>query len=117
RIELDGVAVDAAALEKLNKRLTERAAGIASSAYEVLGREINLGSPKQLQQVLFEELGMPKTRATKTGYSTDAAALADLQDQLPEPHPFLDLLLQHRDATKLKQMIETLQREIGPDGR
>ncbi|WP_344756454.1 DNA polymerase I [Leifsonella bigeumensis] len=117
RIELDGVAVDAGALEKLNKRLTERAAGIASNAYEVLGREVNLGSPKQLQQVLFEELGMPKTRATKTGYSTDAAALADLQEQLPEPHPFLDLLLQHRDATKLKQMIETLEREIGPDGR
>jgi DNA polymerase-1 len=117
RIELDGVAVDAGVLEKLNKRLTERAAGIASNAYEVLGREVNLGSPKQLQQVLFEELGMPKTRATKTGYSTDAAALADLQDQLPEPHPFLDLLLQHRDATKLKQMIETLEREIGGDGR
>ncbi|MBB5631910.1 DNA polymerase-1 [Cryobacterium mesophilum] len=117
RIELDGVAVDAGELEKLNKRLTERAAGIASNAFEIIGREVNLGSPKQLQQLLFDELGMPKTRATKTGYSTDAAALADLQDLLPEPHPFLDLLLQHRDATKLKQMIETLEREIGDDGR
>jgi DNA polymerase-1 len=117
RMELDGVTVDAGKLEKLNKRLTERAAEIAGNAYAVIGREVNLGSPKQLQQLLFEELGMPKTRATKTGYSTDAAALADLQDQLDEPHPFLDLLLQHRDATKLKQMIETLEREIGPDGR
>ena len=116
-MELDGVAVNAGVLEKLNKRLTERAAEIASNAFAIIGREVNLGSPKQLQQLLFEELGMPKTRATKTGYSTDAAALADLQDQLPEPHPFLDLLLQHRDATKLKQMIETLEREIGPQGR
>ncbi|HEY9497851.1 MAG TPA: DNA polymerase I [Terrimesophilobacter sp.] len=117
RMELDGVAVNASGLAKLNKRLTERSAEIASDAFAIIGREVNLGSPKQLQQLLFEELGMPKTRATKTGYSTDAAALADLQDQLPEPHPFLDLLLQHRDATKLKQMIETLERGIGADGR
>lgn len=116
-MELDGIAVNAGVLEKLNKRLTERAAKIASDAFAIIGREVNLGSPKQLQQLLFEELGMPRTRATKTGYSTDAAALADLQDQLPEPHPFLDLLLQHRDATKLKQMIETLERVIDPEGR
>src|SRR5690606_19535461 len=82
-----------------------------------IGREVNLGSPKQLQQLLFEELGLPKTRATKTGYSTDAAALADLTEQLDEPHPFLELLLQHRDATKLKQMIETLEKSIETDGR
>lgn len=117
RMELDGIAVDATALAKLNSRLTERASGIATKAFAVIGREVNLGSPKQLQQVMFEELGMPKTRATKTGYSTDAAALTDLQAQLPEPHPFLELLLQHRDATKLRQMIETLEREIAQDGR
>ncbi len=117
RMEMDGVAVDAGALEKLRKRLTERAMEIATNAFAIVGREVNLGSPKQLQTLMFDELGLPKTRATKTGYSTDAAALADLQDQLPEPHPFLDLLLQHRDATKLKQMIETLEREIGDDGR
>src|SRR6202044_1690992 len=58
---------------------------------------------------------MPKTRSNKTGFSTDAASLADLQDQAP--HPFLDLLLQHRDASKLKQIIETLQRGLGADGR
>ncbi len=60
---------------------------------------------------------MPKTRATKTGYSTDAASLVDLRDQLDEPHPFLDLLLQHRDVTKLRQMVESLQKSIAPDGR
>ncbi len=58
---------------------------------------------------------MPKTRATKTGYSTDARALADLQEK--NPHPFLGLLLQHRDATKLKQIVETLERSVEVDGR
>jgi DNA polymerase-1 len=58
---------------------------------------------------------MPKTRSTKTGYSTDAASLADLQES--NPHPFLGLLLQHRDATKLKQMVETLERSVESDGR
>ena len=117
QMETDGITVDQVALSKLGTRLSERAAGIAKEAFEIIGREVNLGSPKQLQQLLFDELNMPKTRATKTGYSTDAAALADLQDQLPEPHPFLNLLLKHRDATKLKQMIETLEREIRSDGR
>jgi len=65
--------------------------------------------------VLFDDLQMPKTRSTKTGYSTDAASLADLQEK--NPHPFLGLLLQHRDATKLKQIVETLERAVEPDGR
>ncbi len=80
--------------------------GIAQQAYAAIGREVNLGSPKQLQEVLFEDLSLPKTRKTKTGYSTDAAVLADLQGS--NPHPFLDLLLQHREATKLRQIIESL---------
>jgi len=97
-------------LARLNSSLTETAAELAARAYAEIGHEVNLGSPKQLQQVLFEELGMPKTRSNKTGFSTDAASLADLQDL--NPHPFLDLLLQHRDATKLKQIIETLERGL-----
>ena len=58
---------------------------------------------------------MRGTRKTKTGYSTDADSLADLQ--ATNPHPFLDVLLQHRDASKLRQIIETLQRGIADDGR
>jgi DNA polymerase-1 len=58
---------------------------------------------------------MPRTRATKTGYTTDASALADLQES--HPHPFLGLLLEHRDATKLKQIIETLEKSVTADGR
>jgi len=114
-MELTGITVNAQILSRLSSELGEKAAGLAASAYAELGHEVNLGSPKQLQQVLFDELGMPKTRANKTGYSTDAASLADLQDR--SPHPFLDLLLQHRDATKLGQIVETLAKAVGPDNR
>jgi len=114
-METTGITVNARVLARLNASLTESANDLASRAYAEIGHEVNLGSPKQLQQVLFDELGMPKTRSNKTGFSTDAASLADLQEQAP--HPFLDLLLQHRDATKLKQIIETLERGIGQDAR
>ncbi|ERK72912.1 DNA polymerase I [Leifsonia aquatica] len=114
-MELTGVAIDSPVLARLRGELTDKANDYAAQAYAQIGHEINLGSPKQLQQVLFEELQMPKTRATKTGFSTDAASLADLQDK--NPHPFLGLLLQHRDATKLKQIVETLERSVNGDGR
>lgn len=114
-MELRGVAVDQAALGALSAELGERASEFATQAYAEIGREVNLGSPKQLQEVLFDQLGMPKTRATKTGYTTDAAALADLQET--NPHPFLGLLLQHRDVTKLRQIVETLVKSIDAGGR
>lgn len=115
QMERTGIAVDSAGLTALNAELGSTAAALAERAFAEIGREVNLGSPKQLQQVLFDELGMPKTRATKTGYSTDAAALADLQDK--HPHPFLDLLLEHRDATKLRQIVEGLEKATRADGR
>ena len=114
-MERQGITVSAEVLADINRRLTETAAELAAAAFGEIGREVNLGSPKQLQEVLFEQLRMPRTRANKTGFSTDAAALADLQDS--HPHPFLDHLLRHRDATKLKQMVETLERSIQSDGR
>ncbi|MBD8703468.1 DNA polymerase I [Frigoribacterium sp. CFBP 13712] len=114
-MELTGVAADRPTLQALSVRLGESAAGLATEAFAEIGREVNLGSPKQLQEVLFEQLEMPKTRATKTGFSTDAASLADLQEK--HPHPFLDLLLKHRDATKLRQIIETLEKSIADDER
>ena len=115
RMELQGITVSTEVLGELNSRLGAQAAEIAQKAYAEIGREVNLGSPKQLQEVLFDQLGMPKTRANKTGYSTDAQALADLQEA--HPHPFLELLLQHRDATKIRQIVETLQTAVGSDGR
>jgi DNA polymerase-1 len=114
-MELAGVAVSHDTLAGFSSELGARADSLAAQAYAAIGREVNLGSPKQLQEVLFEELQLPKTRKTKTGYSTDAAVLADLQET--NPHPFLDLLLQHREATKLRQIIESLDTAIGADGR
>jgi len=115
RMERQGIAVDRPKLEELSTRLRTQAAETAQEAFAVLGREVNLGSPKQLQEVLFTDLGMPPTRKTQTGYSTDAAALADLQES--NPHPFLDLLIRHRDVTKLAQSVDTLISAIKEDGR
>ncbi|MGU3408626.1 DNA polymerase I [Microbacterium sp. M1A1_1b] len=114
QMETTGVGIDRPVLTGLSKELGERAAELAQQAFAEIGHEVNLGSPKQLQEVLFTELAMPKTRKTKTGFSTDAASLADLQDQ--HPHPFLGLLLQHRDATKLRQIVDTLDAAV-VDGR
>jgi DNA polymerase-1 len=114
-MELSGVAVSHDLLSAFSSELAARADAVAQLAYAEIDREVNLGSPKQLQEVLFDQLQLPKTRKTKTGYSTDAAVLADLQET--NPHPFLDLLLQHREATKMRQIIESLDAAIGADGR
>ncbi len=114
-MELAGVAVSHEKLSTFSAELAARADAIAQQAYATIEREVNLGSPKQLQEVLFDQLQLPKTRKTKTGYSTDAAVLADLQET--NPHPFLDLLLQHREAMKLRQIIESLDVAIAADGR
>ena len=87
----------------------------ADNAYSVIGKEINLGSPKQLQVVLFDELGMPKTKRTKTGYTTDADALQALY--VKTENPFLEHLLRHRDVIRLRQTIEGLLKTVSPDGR
>jgi DNA polymerase-1 len=114
-MERTGITVNRDILGRLTADLGEKAADVASNAFELIGREINLGSPKQLQEVLFDQLGMPKTRSNKTGFSTDAASLTDLQEQAP--HPFLDLLLQHRDATKLMQIIASIDKAVDSRGR
>ncbi|WP_255376117.1 DNA polymerase I [Demequina sp. NBRC 110056] len=116
RMEHAGIAVDSAHLGSLADAARGRADQAASQAFDAIGGdEVNLGSPKQLQEVLFDRLGMPKTKKIKTGYSTDAASLADLQEK--SPHPFLEALLAHRDATKLGQIIETLAQSVREDGR
>jgi DNA polymerase-1 len=115
RMEMEGIAVDTSALAALEERLAATVREREAEAFGIIGHEVNLGSPKQLQAVLFEELGMPKTRTTKTGFSTDASALQDLQES--NPHPFLDALLAHRDATKLRQIIEGLRSAVASDGR
>lgn len=115
RMESAGVAVDVSHLEQLSSAALKRAETAANAAYDAIGAQVNLGSPKQLQEVLFDQLGMPKTKKIKTGYTTDAASLADLYEK--SPHPFLEALLAHRDATKLAQIIQTLRDAVHDDGR
>ena len=110
-----GIAVDDAVLQARQTELDARVTHAAEGAYAAAGRELNLSSPKQLQAVLFDELKMPKTRKTKTGYTTDADALAGLYAKTS--HPFLEHLLEHRDAIKLRQTVEGLRKAIQADGR
>ena len=114
-MERHGIAMDVDYLRELEQHFGELVAGAAGAAYEVIGREVNLGSPKQLQEVLFEQLEMPKTKKIKTGYTTDAAALADLF--VKTEHPFLKFLLEHRDSTRLRQTVEGLLKSVADDGR
>jgi DNA polymerase-1 len=115
RIEHTGIAADADYLAALEKEYDTAVQRAAAEAYDAIGREVNLGSPKQLQEVLFDQLEMPKTKRTKTGYTTDANALADLFARTG--HPFLEHLLAHRDAIRLRQTVEGLLRSVRPDGR
>lgn len=84
-------------------------------AHAAVGREFNLGSPKQLQEVLFGELGLPKTKKTKTGYTTDADALAWLAAQTEHELPVI--MLRHREQAKLRVTVEGLIKTIAADGR
>ncbi|WP_413334983.1 DNA polymerase I [Brevibacterium sp. GP-SGM9] len=115
QMELAGIAVDEAGLSSLIDEFTKQAEASAELAYEAIGHDVNLGSPKQLQTVLFEELDMPKTKRTKTGYTTDAEALAELF--IKTEHPFLQHLLAYRDSTKLKQTVVGLLKTVAEDGR
>jgi len=114
-METAGIAVDQQALDALQSEFGDQIRNAAEAAYAVIGKQINLGSPKQLQVVLFDELGMPKTKKTKTGYTTDADALQSLFDKTG--HPFLDHLLAHRDATRLKVTVDGLLKSVAADGR
>ncbi|WP_377323176.1 DNA polymerase I [Pimelobacter simplex] len=114
-LEQTGIAVDTEHLEGLEAHFGDEVRKEAEAAYAVIGKEINLGSPKQLQVVLFDELNMPKTKRTKTGYTTDADALQSLFVQTE--HPFLLHLLRHREVIRLRQTIEGLLKTVQPDGR
>jgi DNA polymerase I len=115
RMETAGIAVDLRQLSELQSQFAEQIRDAAEAAYAVIGKQINLGSPKQLQVVLFDELDMPKTKRTKTGYTTDADALQSLYEKTG--HPFLEHMLAHRDATRLKVTVDGLLSSVAPDGR
>ncbi|WP_121161737.1 DNA polymerase I [Micromonospora pisi] len=114
-MERVGIAADTDYLSELEAHFAGEVKAAAQAAYEVVGREFNLGSPKQLQEILFTELGLPKTKKIKTGYTTDADALQWLYAQ--NPHPVLAHLLRHRDVARLKSTVDGLLKSISDDGR
>jgi DNA polymerase-1 len=114
-MESIGISIDSKLLQGLFDTLSNEVSQIADAAFKIIGKEVNLASPKQLQVVLFEDLGMKGTKSLKTGFSTNAAALTELFDQTG--HPFLEKLLAHRDSTKLKQMVETLLKAVEQDSK
>ncbi|SES39971.1 DNA polymerase I [Pedococcus cremeus] len=116
RMERTGIAVDCDQMQRLESDFATKVREAQEDCYDAIGGEqINLGSPKQLQVVLFDTLGMPKTKKTKTGWTTDADALNDLYTKTE--HPFLEALLRHRDATRLRVTVEGLLKSVADDGR
>jgi DNA polymerase-1 len=114
-IEATGIAVDIDHLTELQSGLGAAVQDAEAEAHTIVGRRFNLGSPKQLQQILFDELNLPKTKRTKTGYTTDADALAWLAEA--SDHPLLPYLLRHREVTRLKSVVDSLLPMIDELGR
>ena len=113
-MERRGVLVDRGALSRFGEMLTGRIVDTQKAIYEQAGEEFNILSPKQLGHILFEKLGLPPVKKTKTGYSTNAEVLEKLQYQ----HPIVSLVLEYRQLTKLNSTyVEGLSKVIAPDGR
>ena len=121
QMETTGIAADTRVLDDLSAELGADVDAARQGAWSAAGREVNLSSPKQLQEILFDHFGLPKTKKTKTGYTTNADALADLWAKTEASggagHDFLGFLLTHRDRIKLKQMVDSLSATVASDGR
>ncbi len=115
RLERHGIAADRAHLESMEQMFAGAVQQAVKEAHDAVGHEFNLGSPKQLQAVFFEELDLPKTKKTKTGYTTDADALAWLATQTDHELPVI--MLRHREQAKLRVTVEGLIKTIAADGR
>ncbi|MGW4276081.1 DNA polymerase I [Streptomyces seoulensis] len=115
RMERHGIAADRAHLEAMEQMFAGAVQQAVKEAHAAAGHEFNLGSPKQLQEVLFGELALPKTKKTKTGYTTDADALAWLAAQTDNELPVI--MLRHREQAKLRVTVEGLIKTIAADGR
>jgi len=114
-MERTGIAADTDHFAEMSATLYGEVKAAEQAAYAVVGHEFNLGSPKQLQEVLFTELGLPKTKRIKTGYTTDSEALTNLLASTG--HPVLEHLLHHRDVAKLKSIVDSLIPMADDDGR
>ncbi|MEU9334777.1 DNA polymerase I [Streptomyces sp. NPDC048290] len=115
RMERHGIAADRAHLEHMEQMFAGAVQQAVKEAHAAAGHEFNLGSPKQLQEVLFGELALPKTKKTKTGYTTDADALAWLATQTDNDLPVI--MLRHREQAKLRVTVEGLIKTVAADGR
>lgn len=115
RMERYGISADRAHLEAMEQQFAGAVQQAVKEAHASVGHEFNLGSPKQLQEVLFGELNLPKTKKTKTGYTTDADALAWLAAQTEHELPVI--MLRHREQARLRSTVEGLIKTIAADGR
>ena len=114
-MERAGIAADTHHFADMSASLGGEVKAAEQAAFTIIGHEFNLGSPKQLQEVLFTELGLPKTKRIKTGYTTDSEALTSLLAQTG--HPVLEHLLRHRDVARLKSIVDSLIPMADEDGR
>jgi DNA polymerase-1 len=114
-MEAVGIAADTDALLSLQAELGAGVKNVEQEAHQHVGREFNLGSPKQLQEILFDELKLPKTKRIKTGYTTDADSIADLY--VKTEHPLLGMLLRHREVARLKSVVDGLLPLVDDNGR
>ena len=106
-----GIKMDSGVLHEMSADLYRQLQDIEAGIYQSVGHEVNLDSPKQLSDLLFNELGLPKTRRTKTGYSTDANALEGLKGI----HPVVDGILEYRQVSKLKSTyVDALPEMVNP---
>ncbi|MFD5767303.1 DNA polymerase I [Streptomyces sp. NPDC127049] len=115
RLERHGIAADRDHLEAMEQQFAGAVQQAVKEAHASVGHEFNLGSPKQLQEVFFGELNLPKTKKTKTGYTTDADALAWLAGQTEHELPVI--MLRHREQARLRSTVEGLIKTIAADGR
>jgi DNA polymerase I len=116
RMEETGIAADLDYLVGLQTEFEAQVKSVEQDAHRAAGREFNLGSPKQLQQLLFEEMKLPKTKRIKTGYTTDADALLWLSEQAPDVE-LIQHLLAHRDVARLKSVVDGLIPMVDDHGR
>ena len=113
-MEMYGFEVDTDALKEYGKMLDEKIEEYQNAIYHLAGEQFNINSPKQLGEVLFEHLGLPAKKKTKTGYSTNAEVLESLRGK----HEIIDGILEYRKVTKLKSTyVDGLLKVIGKDGR
>ena len=114
RMELAGIRIDLEALEAMHEEFATTLAGLEARIYELVGHEFNIGSPSQLETVLFDELELPSTKRTRTSRSTDASVLEELRER----HEVIDLILEHRQVSKLKSTyVDALPTLVDGEGR